>query len=382
MDDSFSRRRGYEPTSAPPITVREDAPAFLRYQLNSIMSNVGLSANDARDIVCQVLLQVPDQDNWSSGNVWNEVNGHLNTCDWFRIYDIIEAVHAHLLRSGARFGSSGRQNPATDFEQQINALFSKLGIGWCLAEGQVRTRGDEPFERSVDAAVHTLTAEAKATSRSELVEAIRDLSRRPAPDCSGAVQHSMAALECLAREIAGDRRLTLGDILKRRGAELAIPKPLDTAVEKVWGYASERGRHIKEGLSPNREEAELVVGMCSAVIVFLAVGRSPQSPPSTRYPPRTRSHSERRRRWGGRNANASRFGPQPGPQGGTARRGAGRGWARAPAGPRCGTRAEPGTSRSRGSSPSWRPRRRRKRSSRLVQVVADDASGIATAQDR
>lgn len=272
MEESFSRHHGYESASAPPITIREDAPPFLRYQLCSIMAQAGVSSNDARHIICEVLLQVPNPDNWSSGNVWSEVNGLLDTCEWFRIYDIIEAVHASLVESTSRsrFGLAGGSDSAAEFEQKINGLLTKLGIGWQLEEGKVRTRGDEPFERALDAAVQTLAAAAQVTSRSELVEAIGDLSRRPVPDCSGAVQHSMAALECLAREIAGDRGLTLGDILKRYGAELAIPKPLDSAVEKVWGYASQRGRHIKEGLAPTREEAELVVGMCSAAITFLA----------------------------------------------------------------------------------------------------------------
>ena len=49
-----------------------------------------------------------------------------------------------------------------------------------------------------------------------------------------------------------------------------IPRPLDAAVEKAWGYASERGRHLKEGNAPTHEEVELVVGIAATVATYLS----------------------------------------------------------------------------------------------------------------
>ena len=45
---------------------------------------------------------------------------------------------------------------------------------------------------------------------------------------------------------------------------------LDSAVEKAWGFASERGRHIREGEEPTRADAELIVGIAATVATFLA----------------------------------------------------------------------------------------------------------------
>src|SRR4029077_19967160 len=45
---------------------------------------------------------------------------------------------------------------------------------------------------------------------------------------------------------------------QRHGAEIGIPKPLDTAIERMWGYASEMVRHLREGRVPAREEAEFL----------------------------------------------------------------------------------------------------------------------------
>lgn len=99
-------------------------------------------------------------------------------------------------------------------------------------------------------------------------EAVADLSRRPSPDITGAIQHAMASLECVARETCGDPKATLGEIIKRHN-EL-IPPPLDQAISKAWGYASEHARHIREGREPAYAEAELIVGLCASVSTYLS----------------------------------------------------------------------------------------------------------------
>ena len=85
---------------------------------------------------------------------------------------------------------------------------------------------------------------------------------------TGAAHHAMNALECVARDVCGDERATLGQILDRYSD--LIPRPLDTAVEKAWAYASEMARHIREGREPEREEVELVVGLAATVATYLS----------------------------------------------------------------------------------------------------------------
>ena len=77
----------------------------------------------------------------------------------------------------------------------------------------------------------------------------------------------MGSLECVARDVTGDEKATLGEILKRNPN--LLPKPLDTAVSQVWGYASTEARHVQEGREPEREEAELIVGLSAAVSTYL-----------------------------------------------------------------------------------------------------------------
>jgi hypothetical protein len=55
--------------------------------------------------------------------------------------------------------------------------------------------------------------------------------------------------------------------LKRRPD--LLPKPVDEALSKLWGYASNEARHVEEGREPTREDAELMVGIAAAVATYL-----------------------------------------------------------------------------------------------------------------
>lgn len=77
----------------------------------------------------------------------------------------------------------------------------------------------------------------------------------------------MASLECVAREVTGDHKATLGKILKRNPG--LVPPPLNVALEKLWGFASEYGRHVREGRSTDYAGAQLVVGTCAAAVTYL-----------------------------------------------------------------------------------------------------------------
>lgn len=262
QEERFSRRFGHRPEEAE-ITIREDAPEEVRGAiLKMAESELGIGPGHLRDELCNVLRKLPDQSNWSAyPNIWGECQDLINNCPWYRVYDFVEALYKSLK-------NSGKTQIAKKWQELINEYFLEVGIGWRMVKGLLETRGDEAFAVSVDAARKTLKSAGLTTSRLEIHEALKDLSRRPKPDLTGAIQHAMAALECTAREVAGNSSATLGDILKRNSD--LFPKPLNEAVPKLWGYASETGRHLREGRTPTRSEAELIVGVASSCCTYLA----------------------------------------------------------------------------------------------------------------
>ena len=212
------------------------------------------------------MLRVPaDPDSSSHNWVDRDVRYRLEQCDWFRVYDAIEAIYASPPTLTWAFS---RAVDPEHFANELNLYFQEQGIGWQLVDGKVEARGTESFEHDVRGTIEQLGDTGRDTAALELQEAIRDLSRRPEPDLTGAVHHAMNALECTARDVTGDPNSTLGAILKRHPQ--LIPKPLDTAVEKAWGYASNRGRHITEGNLPSYKDAELIVGTSAVVCRYLS----------------------------------------------------------------------------------------------------------------
>lgn len=257
MTDRFSQRHGYRGTEQE-IFVHEDAPADLRFAIPLIAQDAGMSPTAMRRAICAVLLVRPDPSNWSDyPNVWDEVNGLIENCPWFKVYDIAESLCAAL----------GNQYPdgSETFQERLNQYFLEKGIGWQMIEGRIVYRGSEAFADTTREAVEILANTGRNTAATEIHEALQDISRRPTPDVTGAIQHAIAALECTARDVTGEPNFTLGRLVPR----LRLAPPLDTAIEKLWGYASERARHIREGQKVVTEEAELVVSVACAVCTFL-----------------------------------------------------------------------------------------------------------------
>lgn len=254
MSKPFSERHGFKPKEKK-ITIRHSAPDELRYVLADMAYSSGFSPGLFRKIVCRTLRKRPNPNNWSEfPNIDNEIRYLLDSCEWYQVYDVIEDIY----QDG---GDSEK------FKDEINSYFKAEGIGWQIIDGKIEVRGEEGFETAIKEASSAVEESGLKTASNEIHEAILDLSRRPNADITGAVQHGMAALECVAREICGDKNATLGDILKRYGE--IIPKPLDNAIEKAWGYASDKGRHLREGQAPAFEEAELIVGICASVSTYL-----------------------------------------------------------------------------------------------------------------
>ena len=195
-----------------------------------------------------------------------EIRRYVDASEWFEVYDVAEAIYRRLFTVGISTPEGAPGGP--HFEAELNKYFRRRGIGWQLNGGNIEARGPEAFEQVLRNAHDELTQAGRPTASNEIHEAIKDLSRRPQPDVTGAIQHAMASLECVARDVTGDPQATLGDILKRYPRTL--PQPLDAALVKLWGFASEQGRHLREGRVPGYEEAEVVVQVAAAVAQYLS----------------------------------------------------------------------------------------------------------------
>ena len=259
---NFTERNKVQVVQAP-INVRYDAPYALRSYLLQVMLNFQ-GMKDVRKNVCFITKEVEDPNNWSENDFMRqEILKILENCPWNRIYDLIEYFDSKLTSANK-----------IKFEKEINEYFVEKGIGWKLINGVLESRGEEAFEEKIAEAVEILGTANYTTSKNEISEALRDMSKRPEADITGAIQHSLAALECLSREITGDKKSTLGKLINDNPD--IVPSPLNMVISKLYGFASEQGRHLKEGKVPDFEEAELVVHLCASLCVYLVKKEFPK----------------------------------------------------------------------------------------------------------
>lgn len=257
----FSTREGLGPAAAP-ITIVDGAPRNVREGLLAIAEGeLNVSPGSIRSVLCTLLRKMPDPSNWSAyPNIWHECQTlMLHEASWYTVYDFVEALHRTLTTTDPQ--------RAAAWANAVNTFFEQAGVGWRLVDGALERRTSGGAEIAIDRARAALATTSLATARSELDEAVRDLSRRPQPDLTGAVQHAMAALECTVREVTGNHSTTLGALIKQTPS--LFPAPMSDVLTKLWGFASERARHLREGGAVEHAEAELIVAVGAAAAAYL-----------------------------------------------------------------------------------------------------------------
>jgi hypothetical protein len=257
MKERFSKRLGLLSQTAE-ITIRYDAPEEFRQYLFFLMQNYSHGLKRIREIVCIATKQAPNSNQWEENDFMKtEIEEKIVSCFWPYVYDLIEMFYDKLNAS-----------EKDDFSDSINEYFLIHGIGWKLSKGFIEYRGDDFFENDLKLAQTALKERHLDDSKKEIVEAIKDMSRKPDPDATGAIQHSIAALECVCRKISRDEKDTLGDVIKKHPN--LVPSPLNEAISKIWGFSSEQGRHLREGRSPKIDEAELLVHLSASICLYLS----------------------------------------------------------------------------------------------------------------
>jgi hypothetical protein len=204
----FSVRHGIEPEPNPGL---EEAPLALRYFLLKYFEEryrqyPWMAAEVLEDFFHTPILR-RQFSNLHDPTVWERFYQLIVGFKWWEIYDLLETL------CKAEKNLSKRLN----FVEQVNSVLEKGNSPWHIEfhTGAVVYKGSEPFEISVSTAQSTLLSAGRKTAAAEIQKALEDLSKRPHPDLTGAIQHSMAALECVAADVCGAKGDTLGQIIKR-----------------------------------------------------------------------------------------------------------------------------------------------------------------------
>jgi hypothetical protein len=99
-----------------------------------------------------------------------------------------------------------------------------------------------PLSTTHQTAAIELKTSGRTTAAEQIESAIRNLSIRPKPDFSGAVDRATNAMECVLQDITGEKQMTLGDYLREhsdlsRPFEKSIGRPMGLCLQfrrKTW----------------------------------------------------------------------------------------------------------------------------------------------------
>ncbi len=256
----FSVRQNIKPEPSPAL---DDAPEGLRYfLLKYLQKRYHDTPWHAGEILADFLHRPELQSGFFNPHdpaVWGRLYRYIKGFEWWEVYDFIEAVHE----------GDGDYYHRQQFRVDLNKVLAEGNIGYQMNNGgEVVYRGSESFETVVNTAKSVLAATGKNTAMNEIHKALEDLSKRPVSDLTGAVQHAIAALECVAKDVCGEKGETLGQVVKKHPER--FPPPVGEAVSKLYGFASEKGRHIAEGGEPDPKEVELIVGIAATVATYLS----------------------------------------------------------------------------------------------------------------
>ena len=64
-----------------------------------------------------------------------------------------------------------------------------------------------------------------------------------------------------------DKKATLGKLINDNPD--IVPNPSDKVIKEVFAFASDQGRHLREGATPDYKEAELVVHLSASLCTYL-----------------------------------------------------------------------------------------------------------------
>lgn len=282
----FSHRNSYQQQPEEKLAP-EDLPTRLREAIAAAAIVCSYNTARTRNLIAKTLLCRPDKSNWSEEFVQEEIHELLSSCEWYLVLDAVEAVYAELIDRSPSSGpldvmsnitKSMQPGKGIEFRRLVNERLMTSGAVWQLSEtGDVIRTNDAPTHDLLSSISEKMKVD-NPTALSEIAEALDDLKRKPEPDYSGSVQHSMAALECLAADKFGAPRETqMSQVIKRvNGGKFS---KFWTAVEHLFTASHALGRHVQEGKLPAPAEARFIVHSACALIELISDLDDPKAAP-------------------------------------------------------------------------------------------------------
>ena len=277
--DYFSRKYKLRPT--PDGLIYQDVPKSARIGLFHIITEYeeiemgiqGMFFVIYRE-VCKVLRKPW---NWHVTEDYlaaQELESLLINCEWWEYYDICQHFWEYL--DETRTSQSERKEIPL-YENQINDLFKDEFLGFELKDGKIERVGSPITDAQIREARYILKEPEFKGADTQFEKAIKAINIRPNTDVENCIKDAVGAIESVGRIITNNDNALLDDIIKNAVKKGVIPKPLDQTFIKLYAYRGNEPGVAHGAVGESKitvDEAELILAMSAAMIIYLVKKRS------------------------------------------------------------------------------------------------------------
>ena len=188
------------------------------------------------------------------------VRGWFFQCDWYEVYDFIEALLAEL-----------RGRPSESLVSLANSFLEAELSAYRIIDGRIAEITSELEIKSIEEGISS--TDFLPHVQTHLREALGKLTNRNDPDFRNSIKESISAVEAMCRAITGQEKATLGLAIKRlKDAGVSLHPSLEQGWLKLYGYTSDKGG-IRHALTDEAQvgfpEAKYMLVTCTAFTNYL-----------------------------------------------------------------------------------------------------------------
>lgn len=192
---------------------------------------------------------------------------HCFACEWFEIYDLLQAV--------AEDGPDWTGERIPIFIEACNNVLKREMSGWRFVDRALVPLPSEHEIAAIEAALAATAASAPLNLvNTHLKQGLTLLADRTAPDFRNSMKESISAVECICKLIAGTPNATLGPALDRIKAagKVSLHPALEEGFRKLYSYTSDASgiRHaLKDAPTVDLEDAKFMLVSCAGFVSYL-----------------------------------------------------------------------------------------------------------------